>query len=189
MSQPLRAKLVFSLLIGCGILPANLDAQTPPPDDAVLNRAQPDFTVVNLPTSLRLPKWKSAFRLTHRFTRPINCATNSDVRTTWLEDLFGLDEGALIGLEFRMGVAPNTQVGIQRARIDKTIDIFGQYALDAPDGAHAVRNRRARRHRRNGQLPGRLFANDRRGRLTLHRGPCGHPHRAVLGRQYQPAVG
>jgi hypothetical protein len=128
VSQPLRAKLVLCLLIGCGVLPANLHAQTPPPDDAVLNLAQPDFTVVNLPTSLRLPKWKSAFRLTHRFTRPINC-DEQRCPDNWLEDLFGLDEGAIIGLEFRMGVAPNTQVGIQRARIDKTIDIFGEYAL------------------------------------------------------------
>ena len=39
-------------------------------DDAVLDRSQPDFTIVNLPTSLRLPRFKSAFRVTHRFTPP-----------------------------------------------------------------------------------------------------------------------
>src|SRR5262249_6589190 len=38
-------------------------------DDAVLQPAEPDFTVVNLPTSLRLPHFKSAFRVTHRFLR------------------------------------------------------------------------------------------------------------------------
>jgi len=36
-------------------------------DDEVLNPAEPDFVVVNLPTTLRLPLFKSNFRLTHRF--------------------------------------------------------------------------------------------------------------------------
>jgi len=134
VSRPLRAKLVLCLLIGSGVVPSRLAAQTPPVNDAVLNIAQPDFTVVNLPTSLRLPVRGSAFRLTHRFTRPINCDSELRCPDNWLEDLFGLDEGALIGLEFRVGVAPNTQVGIQRARIDKTIDIFGQYALTRQSG-------------------------------------------------------
>jgi len=119
---------VWVLCVG-GLFPIAAAAQPSEPDDAVLNLAQPDFTLVNLPTSLRLPRWKSAFRLTHRFTRPINCDSELRCPDNWLEDLFGLDEGAIIGLEFRMGIAPNTQVGIQRARIDKTIDIFGEYAI------------------------------------------------------------
>jgi hypothetical protein len=123
-----RAKLVVCLCCARVLVPIAATAQTPS-DDAVLNLAQPDFTVVNLPTSLRLPRWKSAFRLTHRFTRPINCDDQQRCPDNWLEDLFGLDEGAIIGLEYRMGVAPNAQVGIQRARIDKTIDIFGEYAV------------------------------------------------------------
>ena len=28
-------------------------------DDAVLNRSQPDFTLINLPTTLRLPKFRA----------------------------------------------------------------------------------------------------------------------------------
>jgi hypothetical protein len=36
-------------------------------DDAVLVLAEPDFAVVNLPTTLRLPRYKSNFRITHRF--------------------------------------------------------------------------------------------------------------------------
>ena len=46
-------------------------ASTEEPDDSVLDRSQPDFTLINLPTGLRLPQWKSAFRVTHRFTRPL----------------------------------------------------------------------------------------------------------------------
>ena len=91
-------------------------------DDAVLNRSQPDFTLINLPTGLRLPKWKSAFRVTHRFTRPLGEGDFGDLAS----DFFGLDSGAIIGLEFRIGVAPGTQVGVHRTN-DRTIQFFGQY--------------------------------------------------------------
>jgi hypothetical protein len=91
-------------------------------DDAVLNRSQPDFTLINLPTGLRLPKWKSAFRVTHRFTRPLGDGDFGDLAG----DFFGLDSGAIIGLEFRIGVAPGTQVGVHRTN-DRTIQFFGQY--------------------------------------------------------------
>ena len=129
----LRAKLVVWLFCLCGLVPLRAAAQTPA-DDAVLNLAQPDFTVVNLPTSLRLPRWKSAFRLTHRFTRPINCDDELRCPDNFFEDFFGLDNGAIIGLEYRMGIAPNLQVGVQRARIDKTIDIFGEYGVTRQAG-------------------------------------------------------
>jgi hypothetical protein len=91
-------------------------------DDSVLNRSQPDFTLINLPTGLRLPKWKSAFRVTHRFTRPLNEGDFGDLAS----DLFGLDSGAVIGLEFRMGIMSGGQVGFYRTN-DRTIQFFGQY--------------------------------------------------------------
>ena len=93
-------------------------------DDAVLDRAQPDFTIVNLPTTLRLPKWKSAFRVTHRFTRPLAQGDFGDL----LEDFFGLDGGALIGLEYRFGLPWGTQVGVLRTS-DRTIQFFGEYDI------------------------------------------------------------
>ena len=67
----------FCLLIVCS---SSAFAQD---DDTVLQPAQPDFTLAALPTSLRLPQFKSAFRVTHRFTRPLDCdtcATTSIVR-------------------------------------------------------------------------------------------------------------
>jgi hypothetical protein len=94
------------------------------PDDAVLNRSQPDFTLINLPTGLRLPKWKSAFRVTHRFTRPLGDGSFGNLA----EDFFGLDSGAVIGMEFRIGLMPGGQVGVQRTN-DRTIQFFGQYDL------------------------------------------------------------
>src|SRR5262245_19847426 len=94
-------------------------------DPAVLKLAEPDFTLIGLETSLRVPFMKSAFRVTHRFVRPLKCDSCAD---SLLEDFFGIDNGALIGLEYRFGIVPNGQVGIHRTG-QKTIEFFGQYSL------------------------------------------------------------
>src|SRR5689334_4604882 len=90
--------------------------------DRDFNRNQPDFVVVNLPTTLRLPKFKSAFRVTHRFGRPLGQGSFGDLAG----DLFGLDSGAQIGLEYRFGLMRGLQVGLHRTS-DKTIEFFTQY--------------------------------------------------------------
>jgi Membrane bound beta barrel domain (DUF5777) len=95
-------------------------------DDAVLQPAEPDFTVVNLPTSLRLPRFGSAIRVTHRFARPIKC---DECPNSFLGDAFGTDSGALIGLEYRFGIVPNGQVIAQRTRLDKTVQFMGEYGI------------------------------------------------------------
>jgi hypothetical protein len=87
------------------------------------NRSQPDFTIVNLPTTLRVPKYKSAFRVTHRFARPLGQGDFSDLAS----DLFGLDSGAQIGLEYRFGIMRGTQIGIYRTS-NRTIEFFAQYS-------------------------------------------------------------
>ncbi|MGH9174044.1 MAG: hypothetical protein ACRD1H_06785, partial [Vicinamibacterales bacterium] len=70
--------------------PASQEEDDP---DRDVNRAQPDFTLVALPTTLRVPRHKSSFRITHRFGRPLGAGDFSDL----LSDLFGLDGGAIIG--------------------------------------------------------------------------------------------
>jgi hypothetical protein len=111
-------------------------AQAPPAQadddpDRDPNRSQPDFTIVNLPTTLRVPRFKSAFRVTHRFTRPFGAGDFGDLAG----DLFGLDAGALIGLEYRFGLMRGLQVGLLRTS-DKTIEFFTQYnVLNQRDGA------------------------------------------------------
>jgi Membrane bound beta barrel domain (DUF5777) len=90
--------------------------------DLDMNFAQPDFTLAALPTTLRVPRYKSGFRVTHRFGRPLGDGDFGDL----LSDLFGLDGGALIGLEYRFGLFRGGQVGIHRTS-DKTIQFFGQY--------------------------------------------------------------
>jgi hypothetical protein len=92
-------------------------------DDMNLRLAEPDFTLIALPTALRVPRFKSAFRVTHRFTQPLN-ASIGDVAG----NLFGLDSGAQIGLEYRFGIVPHGEVGIHRTS-DKTIELFSQYGL------------------------------------------------------------
>jgi hypothetical protein len=103
---------------------AAAQAEPEPDTDADLNLSQPDFTLITLPTTLRLPRFKSAFRVTHRFARPLGQGDFGDL----LEDFFGLDSGAQIGLEYRFGFARGLQGGIHRTS-DRTIEFFGQYNL------------------------------------------------------------
>ena len=110
--------------------PAN--AQTPPQDDPDMdiNLAQPDFTLVALPTTLRVPRHKSAFRVTHRFSRSLGDGDFGNL----LEDLFGLDSGAQIGLEYRYGLFRGTQIGFHRTS-NRTIAFFGQHEVKAQSGS------------------------------------------------------
>ena len=100
-------------------------AQAPPDDpDLDLVPLQPDFTIVAMPTALRLPRFKSSCRITHRFGRPLGQGDFGSL----LEDFFGIDSGAQIGLEYRFGLMRGTQVGIHRTN-DRTIEFFAQHDL------------------------------------------------------------
>jgi Membrane bound beta barrel domain (DUF5777) len=112
---------IFALILTLAVPAA---AQDDP--DLDINFAQPDFTLVAMPTTLRVPRHKSAFRVTHRFTRPLGDGDFGSL----LEDFFGLDTGAQIGLEYRFGLFRGTQVGIHRTS-DRTIEFFGQHELKA----------------------------------------------------------
>ncbi len=100
-------------------------AQTDDPDKDV-NRAQPDFTIVGLPTNLRLPRHGSAFRITHRFARPLGQGSFSDL----LQDGFGFDSGAVIGFEYRYGLFRATQLAVHRTN-DRTIQFMLQREIKA----------------------------------------------------------
>lgn len=103
--------------------PAAQDQEAPVSDRAV-NPAQPDFTLIGLPTTLRMPRFASAFRVTHRFNRPLGDGDFDDLAS----DLFGLDAGGQIGLEYRFGIMAGTQIGIHRTS-DRTIEFFAQHNL------------------------------------------------------------
>jgi len=100
-------------------------AQPPPPDpDIRLDPLQPDFALAALPTTLRVPRGKWGFRLTHRFTRPLGQGDFGDL----LSDAFGFDGGAQVGLEVRYGLLRGTQIGVHRTS-DRSIQFFGQHSV------------------------------------------------------------
>ena len=113
--------LIVSLLAATAGYAQNIDDG----DDKALKLAEPDFTLISLPTSLRLPVHGSAFRIAHRFTRPLSCDLCPN--SVWA-DFLGMDSGARIGLEYRYGILPNTQIGVHRAS-DKTVEVFGEYGF------------------------------------------------------------
>lgn len=120
-----HTRKVILIIIFCALFAGVSPVAAQEDDDAaVIPPAQPDFTLISLPTRLRVPLHESAFRVTHRFLRPIGQGDFGDL----LEDGFGIDASAQIGLEFRYGLFPNTQIGIHRTS-DKTIEFFTEHDL------------------------------------------------------------
>jgi Membrane bound beta barrel domain (DUF5777) len=131
----IRSKVVWGVCLVLALLsaPAAALAQTPAPPptppqtsdpDSRLDPLQPDFTLAALPTTLRMPQHKSGFRVTHRFTRALGDGDFSDL----VSNFFGFDSGARIGLEFRYGLLPGTQIGVLRTS-DRSIQISGQQSV------------------------------------------------------------
>ena len=89
----------------------------------MLQLAQPDFRIVNLPTTLRLPVHGSSFQMTHRFNGNLRRGSFSQNAS----NLFGLDQGAVVGFEYRFGIAPHLQAIAYRTSIDKTFQFYGKY--------------------------------------------------------------
>jgi hypothetical protein len=103
-------------------------------DDAAPVLAEPDFRVLNLPSTLRLPRHGSNFQLTHRF--------NGNLRRGSLSgnagNLFGLDQGAAVGFEYRFGVARHLQASVYRTAIDKVFQFYGKYDPVRQEGSMPV---------------------------------------------------
>lgn len=93
------------------------------------NNAQPDFYVATLPTTLRLPKGKLAFRLTHRFLRTLGDGDFGDLAAR----AFGFDSGAQIGLDLKYGLARGLDIGVYRTS-DRTIQLSGRFNAITQNG-------------------------------------------------------
>jgi hypothetical protein len=106
-----------------GQTPAAAQAPVTADPDTRLDPLQPDFTLVALPTTLRMPEGKFDFRVTHRFLRSLGSGWG-DV----FNNFFEFDSGAQIGLEVRYGLFKGTDVGVHRTS-DRTIQIFGQQSI------------------------------------------------------------
>ena len=140
------AGLIFSLAVA-GATPAFAQATAAPPaaaqpaedPDLDPNNAQPDFFVATIPTTLRLPAHKMAFRLTHRFARPLGQGDFSDL----LADFFGFDSGAQMGFGLNYGLFSGAQLGFYRTS-DRTIQFSATYDVlnqkSAPVGLAIVGN-------------------------------------------------
>ena len=104
--------MVVCVLVAGLALPAVATAapQDDPDRDLQVVVGEPDFTLGVLPTTLRMPKGKAAFRITHRFTYQINGGTVGE----FLENGLGFDSSATTGFELRFGIAAGTQLTVHR---------------------------------------------------------------------------
>jgi hypothetical protein len=98
-------------------------AQTADPAPAPPPPRETDLNVINVPTTFSLRRHQSYFRLTHRFARDLRRGDFGSLA----EDLFSLDNGAIIGLEYRFGLTSTLQAGVHRSMLSKTIQFFGKY--------------------------------------------------------------
>ncbi|MBI2827753.1 MAG: hypothetical protein HYX77_00600 [Acidobacteria bacterium] len=76
-----------------------------------------------MPTTARLPLHRSNFQLTHRFAGNLRRESFGYQAS----NLFGLDQGAMVGLEYRFAVAKDIQAAVYRATLDKTLQFHGRY--------------------------------------------------------------
>ena len=106
--------------------PATQSAATQEPDDDRLPSAtEPDYRLVNLATTLRLPSHRMSFELTHRFDSNLMQGTFAENAS----NLFGLDQGAAIGLELRYAIARHVEVVFYRTNLEKTIQLSSKIDL------------------------------------------------------------
>ena len=144
VTPPILARFVSIVVLGFGLLDAQAaraqSASTPSSpgssassasqspaaaadDDGSLQLAEPDYRVVTIPTTLRLPRHGSNFQLTHRF--------NGNLRQGdfgfQASNLFGLDQGAVVGFEYRFGIMRHVEAAVYRTAIEKTFQFYGKY--------------------------------------------------------------
>jgi hypothetical protein len=124
----------------CAVCPAVGFAQNPPaPAEPAPASATPapvvelDQTVVNVQTTMPLRKHKSYFKITHRFARDLRRGSLGSLA----EDAFSLDNGAIIGLEYRFAITSNLQAGIHRSILGKTINTFAKWDALRQGEGHA----------------------------------------------------
>ena len=92
-------------------------------DDEKMRPLEPDFSLVNLPTTLPLPVHAGNFHLTHRFNENLRL----DSFGTQASNLFGLDEGATIQFEYRFGVIKHLEAIASRTNVNRTIQLSAKY--------------------------------------------------------------
>jgi Membrane bound beta barrel domain (DUF5777) len=117
------AALVLSATTVFAQDPTPAPAPTPEVPAAVPLPPQIDLNLINLPTTMSIARHRSYFRLTHRFASDLRRGDFGDQAA----DLFSLDKGAIMGLEYRFGITSNIQAGVHRSLLSKTIQTFGRW--------------------------------------------------------------
>jgi hypothetical protein len=103
-------------------------------DDAVLTPAEPDYRLVNLPTTLRLPLYKGSFALTHRFNGNLRNGDFGDQAA----GLFGIDNGAQIGFEYRFAPVRHLELVAYRTNFDRTIQLYAKWDAYHQSSTHPL---------------------------------------------------
>jgi len=128
MTLSIKALSAALCVAGC-LTGFALPAPAPTPDPAkqpqsvITDLTEPDFSLVNLPTTRPMKQWRSNFHLTHRFLgnlREGGLGENAG-------NLFGLDNGAVIGLEYRISLLDSLQAVVYRSSADKTIQFSTRF--------------------------------------------------------------
>jgi hypothetical protein len=137
---PLVTVLAFVLgfLFLSGATPVH--AQPPPTtqaddDDAKLRPLEPDFTIVNLPSTLPLPMGAGNFHLTHRF---VGVNWRRDNLEQIASNAFGFDGPAVIQLEYRIAVMKHLEAVIARTNVDRAIQFSAKYDAFHQDGSRPI---------------------------------------------------
>jgi hypothetical protein len=130
------SSVLFALCLGFTVTHATAaDAQEPPAaaqppappaddDDARLRPLEPDFTVVNLPTTLPLPMGGGNFHLTHRF---VGVNWRQDDFSTIASNGFGFDGPGVIQLEYRIAVMKHLEAIAARTNFGRTVQFSAKY--------------------------------------------------------------
>ena len=103
-------------------------------DDAKLRLLEPDFDVINLPTTLPLPVHGGDFHLLHRFAGNLRKGDFGDN----LGSLFGIDQGATMSFEYRFGVMKHLEAIAARTNFDRNIQFSAKYDVFHQDASHPV---------------------------------------------------
>jgi Membrane bound beta barrel domain (DUF5777) len=121
--QSLRRFVALALFLAIYAAPAVAQTPAPDPSSPPPKPPEPELNLINLPTTASIKRHGSYFRLTHRFTRDLGRGDFGSL----VEDLFALDNGAIIGLEYRFGITGNLQAAVHRSLLVKTIQFSGRY--------------------------------------------------------------
>jgi hypothetical protein len=109
------------------VVPSLAQTAPPPAPDPVSASApiptQIDLNLINQPTTMSIARHKGYFRLTHRFASDLRRGSFGQNAA----DLFTLDKGAIIGLEYRFAITGNLQAGVHRSLLSKTIQTFARW--------------------------------------------------------------